>query len=317
MYRWIIHSLPAAGIYTVIECMQIQNFLLRSECSDTDKYSISSGIFSSGSNVQDEPADSLPECNDNNDTSLTVSDTSLTDVSSTSISDVPSLTDVSSTLISDVPSLTDVSSTSISDVPDGTDYVQKVSEFINNDGWDFAAICDCVKTFEDKISSVNAITNQPGLQWNNKGKQPSWNLNYTVLSFLINGQYYADYASIVGMTGLQVMSQSRWNTVISILGTHVHSLATRSCQQVCDQIITRGEKLSWKASFDGFYLTRGHYSNNSSATLHDISTDKIAWFTHQTKRGVDSNCVGTSNGAEGDMLRSILEDVKVNGFKIE
>ena len=118
MHRWIIHSLPAAGIYTVIECMQIQNFLLRSECSDN--YSISS---SSGSNVQDEPADSLPEYNDNNDTSPTVSDTSLTDVSSTSISDVPSLTDVSSTSISDVPSLTDVSSTSISDVPDGSDYV--------------------------------------------------------------------------------------------------------------------------------------------------------------------------------------------------
>ena len=133
----------------------------------------------------------------------------------------------------------------------------------------------------------------------------------------MNGQYYADYASIVGMMGLQVMSQSRWNTVISILGTHVHSLATRSCQQVRDQIITREEKLSWKASFDGFYLTRGHYSNNSSATLHDISTDKIAWFTHRTKRGVDSNWVGTSNGAEGDMLRSILEDVKANGIQIE
>lgn len=27
--------------------------------------------------------------------------------------------------------------------------------------------------------------------------------------------------------------------------------------------------------------------------------------------------MGTSNGAEGDMLRSILEDVKTNGFKVE
>ena len=142
MHRWIIHSLAGAGICTVIECMHIQNFLLRSECSNTDNYNISSGIFSSGSNVQDEPADSLLECNDNNETSLTVSDTLLTDVSSTSISDVP----------------------------DGTDYVQKVSELINDDGWDFAAICDCVKTFEDKISLVNATSYQPGLQWNNKGK---------------------------------------------------------------------------------------------------------------------------------------------------
>jgi len=81
------------------------------------------------------------------------------------------------------------------------------------------------------------------------------------------------------MMALQVMSQSRWK--------HVESLAFRSCQQVREQIITRKDKLLWKASFDGFYLTRGHHSNNSdhsnnSATLHDIRTDKIAWFTHQT-----------------------------------
>jgi len=50
-----------------------------------------------------------------------------------------------------------------------------------------------------------------------------------------------------------------------------------------------------------------------SATVHDIRTDKIAWFTHQTKTGIGSNWIGTSNGAEGDMLHSILEDVKVSG----
>ena len=44
-------------------------------------------------------------------------------------------------------SLTDVSSTSISVVPGGTDYVQKVSDMINDDGWDFAAICDFVKAY--------------------------------------------------------------------------------------------------------------------------------------------------------------------------
>ena len=130
-----------------------------------------------------------------------------------------------------------------------------------------------------QINLINATSHQLELRWSNKGKQPSWTLNYTVFSFLLNGQNYVEYS------GLQVMSQSRWNTIISIIGPHVDSLATKSCQQVRDQIIARGDKLSWKASFDGFYLTRGHHSNNSSATLHDISTDKIAWFTHRTKRG--------------------------------
>ena len=44
----------------------------------------------------------------------------------------------------------------------------------------------------------------------------------------------------------------------------------------------RGDGKEWVASFDGFYLS--HY-NNSSATLHDHSTGKVAWFTHRTKRG--------------------------------
>ena len=60
------------------------------------------------------------------------------------------------------------------------------------------------------------------------------------------------------------------------------------------------------AGFDGFYLTRGHYSNNASATLHDVYSDRIAWFTHCTKHGKDSNWQGTSSGAESDMLSEIL-----------
>lgn len=272
------------------EC--IYKLLLRSESGDTDDSNISvnsSGIFSIGSNTQDEPADSFSECVDNNDTSLSDSDTLLTNVSSSSVSVVP----------------------------DGTNYIQKAQDLITNDGWDFAAIVGSAKTFKDSISLLNSTSYQPELRWSNKGKQPSWTLNYTVLSFLLNGQNYVEYSSIIGMMGLEVMSQSRWNTIISIIGPHVDSLATKSCQQVRDQIIARGDKLSWKASFDGFYLTRGHYSNNSSATLHDINTDKIAWFTHRTKRGVGANWDGTSNGAEGDMLQSILNNVKAKGFKVE
>ena len=267
------------------------NLLLRSESVDTDATDDSnisgnsSGIFSSS---MDESADSFPQCVDND----------------TSPSDDTLLTDESSTA-------------TISVVPDGTDYIQKARDLISDDGWDFAAIVDSAKTFEDKISLLNATSYQPELRWSNKGKQPSWTLNYTVLSFLLNGQNYVEYSSIIGMMGLQVMSQSRGNTIISIIGPHVDSLATKSCQQVRDQIIAKGDKLSWKASFDGFYLTRGHHSNNSSATLHDISIDKIAWFAHRTKRGVGANWDGSSNGAEGDMLRGILNDVKAKGFKIE
>ena len=83
-----------------------------------------------------------------------------------------------------------------------------------------------------------------------------------------------------------------------------------TCEQVC-------QKYSWVVSCDGFYLTRGHYSNISSGTLHDVSSDKIAWFSHKTKRGTGASLEGTSSGAEVDMLREILDDVKAKGFTIK
>ena len=94
-------------------------------------------------------------------------------------------------------------------------------------------------------------------------------------------------------------------------------LAEWSCEQVRNQICERGDHQQWVASYDGFYLTRGHYSNNSSGTLHDHSTGSVAWFTHRTKRGSGHNWEGTSNGAEGNMFDELLEKVKVEGFIIK
>ena len=81
-----------------------------------------------------------------------------------------------------------------------------------------------------------------------------------------------------------------------------------SCSQVQEAIIYRGDRTKWVASYDGFYLTRGHYSNNSSG---------IAWFAHCTKRGPGHNWEGTSGGAEGDMLDEILGEVKAAGFDVK
>ena len=82
-------------------------------------------------------------------------------------------------------------------------------------------------------------------------------------------------------------------------------LAEWSCSQVQKQIIERGDDKEWAASFDGFYLTRGHY-NNSSATLHDHFT-----IVHRTKRGPGHNWNGTSGGAEADMLNEVLGKVVI------
>ena len=139
-----------------------------------------------------------------------------------------------------------------------------------------------------------------------KRKQPSYELNYMVLSFLMNGEYYSDYEGIVSILGLLVMVQSRWNKIVSVLGPHVHSFAIQSYQQVQENNIARGEKLHLKASFDRFYLICGYHSNKSSATLHNVMSDKIAWFTQKQKRPWFQlgQCF---SGTKGDMLCTMLD----------
>ena len=147
-------------------------------------------------------------------------------------------------------------------------------------------------------------------------KPKSWELNYPALAFLLNGGYYADYASIMGMMGLKVMHHTTWDNLVSWVGTHVEQLAEWSCDQVRADIVKRGDKDQWTASFDGLCLTRGHHSNNSSATLHDVKSDRIAWFIHLAKRGKGSNLAGTSSGMEGDMLDELLRKVKSQGYTV-
>ena len=141
----------------------------------------------------------------------------------------------------------------------------------------------------------------------------SWDLNYPAISFMLNGGYYA---GIMGTMGLSAMHHSTWDNLVSWVGPHVDCLANWSCEQVRADIEKRGDRSQWMAGFDGFYLTRGHHSNNASATLHDVYSDRIAWFAHRTKRGKDSNWQGTSSGAKSDTLSEILGKVKEQGFSI-
>ena len=100
-------------------------------------------------------------------------------------------------------------------------------------------------------------------------KPKSWELNYPALAFLLNGGYYA---SIMGTMGLPVIHHTTWDNLVSWVGTHVEQLAEWSCDQVRADIVKRGDKDQWTVSFDGLYLTRGHQSNNSSATLHELNS---------------------------------------------
>ena len=117
-----------------------------------------------------------------------------------------------------------------------------------------------------------------------------------------------------GWLGLPSCSGTQWLRIVERLEAHVTKLAEWSCGQVRQEIVKRGDDKKWVASFDGFYLTRGHYSNNASASLHDYNTGDIAWFSHRIKRGSGHNWKGTSGGAEGDRFNKILGKVSAAGF---
>ena len=185
-------------------------------------------------------------------------------------------------------------------------------------GWDYRSTDHTSTIFPHELRIASDGESTPAIvHLHVTGHAPSWQLNYPVLSFLMNGQYYSEYQGIFSLMGLPVMSHTAWQKVVVWLGRHVEALAKSSCDQVQKKITDRGDKLQWTASYDGFYLTRGHHFNNCSATLHDYSTNKIAWYAHWCKRGPGANWQGTSSGAEGDILRTILEDVKASGFQVQ
>ncbi len=122
--------------------------------------------------------------------------------------------------------------------------------------------------------------------------------NLVALSFLVNGQYFKDYERILGTLGLDHVCSTQWIHIIEWIAPYVKSIADWSVQEARNEVLRRGDKSSLHMQFDGFFLTRGHYSNNSSATVHDAKSGKIIAYAHRTKRGQGANWEGTSGGAE-------------------
>ena len=141
--------------------------------------------------------------------------------------------------------------------------------------------------------------------------------NYAVVAFMMNGQLYSEYRRISCMLNVPPCSDSQWERIVSWLGENVGKLANWSCEQVREKICQRGDQHQWIASYNGFYLTRGHHSNNCSATLHDYITGSIAWSQHRTKRGPGHNWEGTSGAAESDMFDAILREIREADFVLK
>ena len=97
--------------------------------------------------------------------------------------------------------------------------------------------------------------------------------NLLALSFFVHGQYFKDYHKILGTLGLDHVSPTQWIHIIEWIALFVKRIADWSVEEARTEAVRRGDKSSLHIQFDGFYLTRGHHSNNnSSATVHDAKT---------------------------------------------
>ena len=140
-------------------------------------------------------------------------------------------------------------------------------------------------------------------------KPKTYITNYILLAFIVCGQYYKDYNHVMGTLGMSHFSEKQWIRVIEWIAPEVEKITNWSVDQARKIIRARGDEKKLEVMFDGFYLTRGHYSNNASATMHDAKTGNIIGYAHRTKRGQGANWEGTSGGAEGNMLDEILADL--------
>ena len=133
-------------------------------------------------------------------------------------------------------------------------------------------------------ATITTGTDTPKIAHTESRSGSSWDLNYPALVSLMNGQYYVEYYAIFGMMGIPIMLKAKWNKSIGWLGKNVNEIAEMTCEKVCHIIVSHAEKFNWVASYNRFYLTKlGHHSSNSSDTLHNVSSNKAAWFSHKRK----------------------------------
>ena len=73
-------------------------------------------------------------------------------------------------------------------------------------GWDLNSVNSTASVFPDSIIRITDHGKYtPVVQYiysHATGPVPSWELNYPVLSFLMNGHYYSNYHATLGLMGL-------------------------------------------------------------------------------------------------------------------
>ena len=121
--------------------------------------------------------------------------------------------------------------------------------------------------------------------------------NLVALSFHVNGQITTKFSGLsVWITSVPLSG----SILLNGLHRFVKRIANWSVQEARTEAVLRGDKSTLHIQFDGFYLTHGHYSNNSSANIPSTMrrlAKLLHTHTEQSVAKVSANWEGTSGGA--------------------
>jgi len=126
-----------------------------------------------------------------------------------------------------------------------------------------------------------------------KTKEKRWLPTFVSLNYLLSGHYYHDYQkTLLSLTN--GLSETSFLRLISWCSEQLEDFFQLKLKEARDEIKKEGKHLDWKCSGDGFYHIRGHHSNNSSAALIDLETNKVLFASHACKIGKTANYSGDS-----------------------
>ena len=108
-------------------------------------------------------------------------------------------------------------------------------------------------------------TEDKSIQWQGGGFEPGTS------GFQVQRPTTRPRSLPMGTLGISHFSEKQWIRVIEWIAPEVEKIAKWSVEQSRKLIRARGDQGKLEVAFDGFYLTRGHYSNNASATMHDTN----------------------------------------------
>lgn len=148
------------------------------------------------------------------------------------------------------------------------------------------------------------------------------------VAFICSGCMYTHYFRTLCLSlGMDTVGKGRFFETIKLMYPHVKKILKSQCEEAKNRMkgLDDNELGSFKSAVttgDGAYLTRGHFSKNSTYTLRNKLTNEVLYFMHMCQHGSDHGMVeyplfeGTSKAMEGHAAEKLFNQAFQEGMHI-